>query len=62
MQIYLLCKTVMIFQITDQLVFCNFYENHLSVFYMSKQIAVRKIYSQNIREDFEKKLAPNIHY
>ena len=62
---YLLClrkKTVMISQIIDQLAFCLFYQNHLNVFYMSKQIAILKIYFQNIREDFEKNSAPNIHY
>ena len=33
----------------------------LNVFYMSKLIAIPKIYCQNIREDFERNSAANIH-
>ena len=65
MLIYLLDirrKTVMISQIIDQSAFCLFYQNHLNVFYMSNQIAIQKIYFQNIRDDLEKKIVPSMHY
>ena len=61
--LYIRKKAVILSQIIDQLAFCLFFQNHLNVFYMSKQIAILKVYFQNIREDFEKNLAPNnIHY
>ena len=60
--LYIRKKTIMISQIIDQLVFCHFYQNHLNVFYMSKQKAIPKIYCNNIREDFEKNSARNIRH
>ena len=48
----------MISQIIDQLGLCHFCQNSLSVFYLSKQIAIPKIYCQDIRKDFKKIQVP----